>query len=243
MISCSKQTGNCYESTGEIITETRQVPYFNSLKMLDNVDVELISGNENLIEVTAGKNIINNIIVEVVDSEVHQDTVLMSSKQLKISNINECNWLRSYDKPIKVKICCRNIMNIEYRSNGDLDCIDPIEKDTFAINVYEGSGIINLHLISKLSYLNFHYGTADLNVKGSSMVNYLYQASFGKVDAREFITNFNYLENRSSNDCYVNAKVYLGATINSIGNVYYTGNPLGKSLIKNGSGNFFPIVE
>ena len=28
-----------------------------------------------------------------------------------------------------------------------------------------------------------------------------------------------------TNDCYVNADKYLDATIRSIGNIYYTGNP------------------
>lgn len=242
LTSCNKDKGNCFDSTGKIITETRQTAFFNSIKMMDNVDVELVSGNIGHIEVTAGENIIVNIISEVIDAEYMQDSVPIRTKQLVIKNINSCNWSRSYDNPIKVRVNIgRNLKNIEYRSIGDLTCLNSIESDTFLINIFEGSGIINLQLNCKTSFLNYHYGTADLNVKGTSLVNYLYQASYGPVNAKELITNFNYLENKGSNNCYVNARIFLGATISSIGNVYYAGNPSDKSLVKNGSGNFYVI--
>lgn len=238
--SCNKDNGNCFNSTGTIITESREISDFQSLKMLDNVDVELSSGNENIIEVTAGENIIQNIKAEVIDAVVLQDSIPISTRQLVIQNLNQCNWLRSYDNPIKVKITYKSeIDHIEYRSIGDLTCLNPISSDTFSINIFEGAGIISLDLNCRLSFLNYHYGTADLNVKGSSLVNYIYQASYGPVNASELFTDFNYLENRGSNNCYVYARLFLGATISSIGNVYYTGNPDELSLAKNGSGSFY----
>jgi hypothetical protein len=240
--SCKKENGNCFNSTGSIVTEIREISDFNSLKMLDNVDVELFSGDENKIEVTAGENIIHNITAEVIEAEVLQDSVPIITRQLVIKNLNACNWLRSYDNPIKVKITYKFSLDIiEYRSIGDLTCLNTIDSDTFSINIFEGAGIVSLDLNCRLSFLNFHYGTADLNVKGTSMVNYIYQASYGPVNATEFKTDFNYLENRGSNNCFVFARLFLGATISSIGNVYYTGNPEEVSLAKNGSGSFYEI--
>jgi hypothetical protein len=240
--SCTKDGGNCFESTGKIVTENRQLPYFNSLKMLDNVDVELISGDENMIEVTAGENIINNIYAQVLDVEIKRDSMLKMTKQLVVQNLNQCNWLRSYDKPIKVKITYANSMNnIEYRSVGDLICLNSIKSDTFYINIYEGSGKISLDLQSLHSHLYYFFGTADLIVKGRSFVNYLHQASYGPIHASELITDFNYLENRGSNDCYVHAYTFLGATVSSVGNIYYAGNPAEKELKKKGTGNFYEL--
>ncbi|NOU48102.1 MAG: hypothetical protein HOO86_13720 [Bacteroidales bacterium] len=242
LVSCKKEGGNCIESTGKIVTEQRQIPYFNSLKMLDNVDVELISGDENKIEVTAGENIIDNIFTQVVDIDIKRDSVSKMIKQLVIQNVNQCNWLRSYDKPIKVKITyANNINNIEYRSIGDLICLNTIKSDTFYIDIFEGSGKINLELQCLHSHLHYFFGTADLIVKGRSYVNYLHQASYGPIHASELITDFNYLENRGSNDCYVHASIYLGATISSVGNIYYSGNPAEKELKKIGSGNFYEL--
>ena len=240
--SCNKlETSTCFIPAGAIITETRELSSFNSIKMLDNVDVEYVDGDEIFVEVTAGGNLIKGIDLQVENSQILIDSVPVSIRQLVIRNLNTCNWTRSFDLPYKVRICLPGLKNIEYRSIGDFFCSTPITSDTFSINMYEGSGTVNLDLQSKLTFLNFHYGTADMVVKGFSEINYIYQASYGPVLADDFMTNFTYLENRGSNNCYVNTRVFLGATISSIGNVYYSGNPQGNSLIKNGSGSFFQV--
>lgn len=210
---CSKSPGDCFTSTGDVITVERSIESYTGILMRDNIDVELIKSNAPKVEVTAGEHIIDNIITEVIDSE------------LIIKNQNACNFVRSFDKPIKVKVYFQELDSLEYRSNGNLVCLNPIEIDTFKIDVYEGAGRIELDLKTAVSYLNFHYGTAELIVSGFSQVNYIYQASYGPVDARNLVTSFNYLENNSTNNCYVQANIALGATISSIGNVYYWGNP------------------
>ena len=137
LLSCNKKNGNCFDSTGSIITETREIPEFTSLKMLDNVDVEIDTGDVNRIEVTSGEHIIKNIITSVIDAVVLQDSVPVMTKQLVIQNLNQCNWLRSYDKPIKVKIWVNTkLKSIEYRSIGDLTCLNTITSDTFSINIF-----------------------------------------------------------------------------------------------------------
>ncbi|MDY0075677.1 MAG: DUF2807 domain-containing protein [Bacteroidales bacterium] len=219
---CSKSPGDCFTSTGKAITEQRSIANFTGILMLDNVDVELIKGNSPKVEVTAGEHIIDNIITEVIDSE------------LQIKNLNNCNFVRSFDKPIKVKVYFQQIDSLEYRSIGNLVCQNPITTDTFRIDVYEGAGRLDFELNTAVSYLNFHYGTAELIVSGFSQVNYIYQASYGPLDARDLKTGFNYLENKSTNNCFVQAEVVLGVTISSIGNVYYWGNP---QIDLNGSGS------
>lgn len=210
---CSKSPGDCFTSTGDVITEDRLTENFTGILMLDNVDVELIKSSSPKIEVTAGEHIIDNIITEVIDSE------------LTIKNQNSCNFVRSFDKPISVKVYFQQLDSIEYRSVGNLNCINPIESDTFKIDIHEGAGRIELELNTSISHLNFHYGTAELLVSGFSQVNYIYQASYGLIDARNLETSFNYLENNSTNNCFVQANIVLGATISSIGNVYYWGDP------------------
>lgn len=211
---CSKSPGDCFTSTGEVIISERSIPGFKGILMLDNIDVELIKSNSSKVEVTAGEHIIDNILTDVIDSE------------LIIKNQNACNFVRSFDKPIKVKVYFQELDSIEYRSIGNLICQDPISNaDSFKIDIYEGAGHIELELNTSISHLNFHYGTAELVVSGFSQVNYIYQASYGLIDARNLETSFNYLENNSTNNCFVQANIVLGATISSIGNVYYWGNP------------------
>ncbi|MFA5417711.1 MAG: DUF2807 domain-containing protein [Bacteroidales bacterium] len=242
LFSCKKEPGDCFVSTGKIMSQSRQISDFTELKMMDNVDVELFSSDDNRIEVTAGENIIDNIVTKVIDKEIMQDTLMIKSKLLVIENLSECNWLRSYNDPIKVKVFYNTKLKaIEYRSIGNLNCGNTIRSDTFFIDIKEGAGSIHLKLDCFQSHLNFYYGTADLTATGVSGLNYVFQASYGPVDARDLLAKFCYIENKSSNNCFVNAETFLGATISSIGDVYYSGNPLGKELNKNGLGNFYEL--
>jgi hypothetical protein len=222
--SCSKSPGDCFTTTGEIITESRQIPTFNSILMEDNVDVELVAGTAPKIEISAGENLLEKIETTVAEG------------QLIIKNNNQCNFVRSYEKPITVKVYFQDIDSIEYRSIGNLTCLDAITNpDTFKIDVFEGAGKIDLLLDNYMTQLNFHYGTATLNASGFSQLTYMYQVSYGPIDARDLLSNFAYLENNSTNSTWVRANTVLEATINSIGDVYYFGDP-GIGLSGGGSG-------
>ncbi len=239
LISCRKSESDCFVNAGKIVTETRQTGPFSSIKILDNVDVELVEGLNGSVEVEAGENLISGIEMAIEDAIVLIDSVPVSTRQLVIRNTTTCNWSRSYEQAFLVKIPVHGLMSIDYRSIGNLHCVSSIRSDTFLINILEWSGDISLKINNKLSYLNFHFGTADLYAEGFSEISYVYQASYGPVHAENLETNFMYLENKGSNYCFVNAKIFLGATISSIGNVYYTGNPQGTSLVNSGSGNFY----
>lgn len=227
--ACSKSPGDCFTTAGETVTDTRAISAFSAIKMLDNVDVELIEGPVPKVEVRAGTNLIDKLQTEVVDSV------------LIISNVASCNFVRSYSQPLVAKVYFQKLDSIEYRSVGDLTCLSKIvNSDSFQINIYEGAGLIQLELQTAVSRLNFHYGTATLEVSGFSQVNYIYQASYGPIIASDLITTYNYLENKSTNSTYVQANVGLGVTISSIGSVYYRGNPA-VSLSKNGSGELIQL--
>ncbi|HEY9113488.1 MAG TPA: hypothetical protein VIN10_02235, partial [Bacteroidales bacterium] len=71
-------------------------------------------------------------------------------------------------------------------------------------------------------YCNLHSGTATIITTGFSGLCFTYSASYGLVNNLGLETDFNYVTNKSSNDMYVNAMVELSATINNIGNIYYT---------------------
>ncbi|HOI31482.1 MAG: DUF2807 domain-containing protein [Bacteroidales bacterium] len=228
---CKKSPGDCFTATGELITETRQLEPFNSIVMLDNIDVELVSGDSPMAEVIAGKNLLEKIETSVVDGE------------LIIKNNNHCNFVRRYDKPLKTRVYFQQIDSIEYRSVGNLICLDTIiNPDTFKIDVFEGAGNINLLINNYRTHLSFHYGTASLTASGYSRLVYIYQVSFGPIDARNLTSGFAYLGNNSTNNTWIRATTVLEATINSIGNVYYFGDPQ-TALSGSGSGGLIRLGD
>jgi hypothetical protein len=90
--SCNKGSDSgCFNSTGDITRENRNIESFNSILLHDNVNLILEKTSSNSIVVEAGSNLISGIITEVNDVGV-----------LEIGNDNNCNWIRSFDSPINV---------------------------------------------------------------------------------------------------------------------------------------------
>jgi hypothetical protein len=248
--SCAKDPFGCFKSTGPITTEVRPFGYYNAVLLMHNIDVTFIQTDDpsnHRIEITAGKNLLKKIRSEseqfilVIPGDSIIPTIVDTLQRMVLSSDNQCNWVRSYEKPIEAKIYYSEIRHIEYRSIGNVIFEDTIRSDNFRIDIFEGSGNIELLLNTDNSFLAFHYGTAELTAKGLSGINYLYQASFGPIHAEELRTEFTYMENRSTNDTYVNAITHLGVTISSIGNVYYRGDPPSIFLNRSGSGQLLPM--
>ncbi len=90
-ISCDKEEAwDCIKSTGEITTETRILENFNKIVLYDNINLWMIQDSTAYIEITAGKNLIPKISIEI------ENGILI------IKNENKYNWLRSYKYSIDV---------------------------------------------------------------------------------------------------------------------------------------------
>jgi len=212
--SCKKtDPTDCFKSTGEDITETRNSGVFNKIVLYDNVNLYLTQAATNTIEVTAGKKVMKKINTSI------------SGGKLIIENNNTCNWVRSFNREVDVFVSVQNLTEIEYRGSGDIISTNTLEGDSLVLNIWEGAGKVDLDINMQRNYIYFHIGTADVYYKGFTHLSYITAASFGPVDAREMSTVYTYMENKGSNNCYVKTTLHLGATISSIGNIYYKGDP------------------
>ncbi|MCF8233391.1 MAG: DUF2807 domain-containing protein [Bacteroidales bacterium] len=221
--SCEENpVGDCFKSTGRIVTEEREGGSFNFIYLNDNVNLILTQDTINSIAVEAGENLIDG-----VETSLHNN-------QLRILNHNSCKWVRSYEHEVNVHVHLKRLDSIEYRSSGDLTSTNALVNDSVLLNIRQGSGSINLKLNVAQSKLYEHYGTADLHISGKSTVTYIYAASYGPFYCSELDSKFTYINNKGTNDCYVRAEVELGASIEYLGNIYYYGNP--ESILKTISG-------
>lgn len=212
--SCSKTDPlDCFKATGDDITENRNSGEFNKIILRDNVNLIITQDTINKITVTAGDKIIDKVITRISDGA------------LNIENNNTCNWVRSFDREIIVNVTVKELTQIEYRGSGDINSSNIIKSDSLVLNVWEGAGKVDLEIDVHRNYIYFHIGTADIFYKGNTHLSYITAASFGPVDAIELNNVFTYISNEGSNNCYVNTNLHLGATITSIGNIYYKGDP------------------
>ncbi len=220
---CNK-SGDCFTNTGPIIKEERRVGDFDSINVQDYVNLILSQDSINKVVVEAGQNIISGITTEVINN------------QLFIDNTLKCNWLRSYSKPINVYISVKNLMKIYYLSSGNITSTNILKSNVLILDIWGGCGSIDLDLGVYQGFFLLHLGTVDITLHGNCTVCSMYQGDFGTFQCKEMKTDFNYITNKGSNDCYVNVNRYLNATIGSIGNIYYTGNPDSVTVHINGAG-------
>ena len=213
--SCDKSpVFDCFTSTGDIEKIQRELNYFHSIHLNDNINLVLNQSDKNKLVLEAGSNLMDKIITEVTG-----DSILI------IRNDNTCNWVRSYDKPINVYLDFKRLENLEYRSIGHITNLDTLRLDSLSIDVREGAGKIELTLRTEKCWANLHYGTADIILRGISKLNSYYQLGAGKIDAREYRSRSVYMQNWGSNDMYIWATDFLDVEIKGLGNVYYKGNP------------------
>ncbi|MCF6341458.1 MAG: DUF2807 domain-containing protein [Bacteroidales bacterium] len=224
--SCEKSSVfDCFKNTGPITSEERKVADFDHILLRHNINLHLRQAAKNRIVVQSGSKLMKKI-----------KTTVNADGQLEIRNDNSCNWVRDYNIPIDLYLDFVQLDAIEYRSTGDVLSEETLFFDTLRIDVLEGSGTIDLDIDAQVLFCELTYGTADIVLKGNSGLCYVYSAGFGRIDNRKLKGKFVYVNNKSSNDMYLQATVELGATIENIGNIYYTGNPPTVFLNKKGEG-------
>ena len=211
--SCGKSGGDCFKSSGETITETRNVTDFNTIILSENTDVILTQDTLNSVTVEAGKNIISGI------------TTTVTNGQLAIGNSNKCNWVRSYDKPLNVYVHVKQLKKLFYLAAGNVTSTDTLRSDTLQIDIGGGCGNITLSIHVTQGYVYEHLGTADVYLNGIAKFNSVSSGDFGLLQLKDLSTDFTFITNYGTNDVYVNVRQYLDARIQSIGNIYYTGHP------------------
>lgn len=229
--SCKKDVGDCFKSTGEITTEFRESGTISNIILHDNINLQLIPSDSTGIELTAGKNLLDKI-----NTDLYGDT-------LELSNTNSCNWVRNFSKEITAKVYVKNFTSLSYRSIGNVNCSDTLYSDSLKINVYEGAGTIDLLSVTPFVKTAIHYGTADILLSGRTQLIQVYSASWGPIDLRDMSTEFAYINNKSSNNIFVNVFGTLSVSISGIGNVYYKGNPTNISLDSSGSGKLLLLED
>jgi hypothetical protein len=225
LFSCKKENKcDCLNSTGDIITEERNLGAFENIILNDDVNLFIRQDTFYSCKVEAGENLLSEIVTEVSDNT------------LKISNNNSCNWVRSFKKKVNISLTFPKLYYIEYNGSGTIVCPDTLFADSIRVDSWDGTGSIQMVINTNMSRFNLHTGPADINISGFSGVNYLYFAGNGKADLSNLQNGYTFITSKSTNDTYINVSKELDAWIDYVGNVYYKGNPYSVKTKYTGSG-------
>ena len=67
LVSCSKSKYDCFKTDGDLVKETRTLSDFAYIEVYNNVNVILTQSSVNSVEIEAGKNLMSEIIAEVIN--------------------------------------------------------------------------------------------------------------------------------------------------------------------------------
>jgi hypothetical protein len=162
-------------------------------------------------------------LIDLVETEV-------SNGVLSITNLNTCNWVRSYDIEINVHVHLKNLDYLDHYGSEEIKCADTLNINNIDIRE-NNSADIYLLMNAREVYARQMSGGGDIYLSGSSEFCYTFGGMFGYIYAQDLISNSVHVDNRSSGEIHVHALSQLGAYIGGEGNVYYRGFPVISSEI------------
>lgn len=228
---CKKENAcDCFKGTGDIIFEERQLPTFSSVYVEDNVNLIFQEDTIQKITVEAGKKLIKNIITE------------MNGSELKIKNINKCNFVRRYDIPVNVYIhYIRNqFYNVKTKGTGTISNSNACTNDSIDLQS-ESSGDINFQMGGQCKTLTHQHGAGDITLTGSCDQVAIFSQGVGYTIADGCNTNYTWVYTNTTGKITVRTSGLLITVINGSGNIYYTGNPSSINNTENSTGRLLRL--
>ena len=215
MVSCSKdQLFGFAKRAGNTVTIDRPVKNnFSKISLNDDVDLVITQGNDYSIKLTGGENLLPDVETKIADST------------LTIANNNTFNWTRSYENKITAYVTLPHLFSLNYMATSTVTNADTLREDSLSVNAAGGSGYINLAVNIGTAKLSITGGSADMNISGKGGVTFMYSDGYGPFHCLDLKTDFLFMHNASSNDCYVNVRHHFEYLISGLGNIYYIGDP------------------
>lgn len=234
-VSCKKATDRqCLKSTGD--EETMLILLnedFDTLDLYDGIVYNLVQDTINELEISGGKN-----LIPFVSSNI-------SNNKLIIRNENNCNFLRSLNKKIRVNIHYKDLSYINFKGSESLESSNVINTNSLRIRIRDNAGSVNLNVSVGYLETSIVTGYGDYNLSGSAQTAYLNCNSNGFCDARALTTSQNLIvRSNTQGNMYINAgQVNLEATILQAGNIKYTGTPITKDVNISGEGQLIDLED
>lgn len=203
----------CLGSAGPRASQERVVADFTEVTLQDNIDLLLIQGDTEKIEISAAENILPNI-----------QTVIINGV-LTISNSADCRWMRSPDEKIEVRLHFKDLSLITYEGSGNITNMDTLRLTSLRINSETGAGNIELTVDNQSTGAIILKENAGMTLHGRTGYCETYCNARGLLNLEDLAVEKMYMIYSGLADTHVQVSEELDATIRYKGNVYYRGDP------------------
>ena len=218
-ISCnSEDSGDCFQTAGEIIQQEFEVSNFSKILIQQKVALIITEGPIQKVVIETGKNLLPDIDVKVVD------------EQIIVTNYNECNFFRDYGIT-KVYITSPNITEI--RNASELNVISEgilTYPSLYLRSTGEGHNFLSVgdwHLnINNNNTTILSNGISNYYLKGkTNTLRIILADGDTRFEGKDFIAKKVSVQNVSSNDILVYPTESLTGSIHSTGDVISFNKP------------------
>jgi hypothetical protein len=219
----------CLVSVGNIQKQARTLGFFDKMIVEDNISVELIEGEAVWVE--TGENLLPLI-----------ETTLQADCTLVLSNKAKCNWLRSYQTPIRVYVGAKNLGAIRWESYGNLEAKNQVQLGHLQIDVLNVNPTFKLDVNAAGLYIFSNLGAA-MDFSGKTNFFSVFTMGYGKINALALQAQNVSIRHQGQNDIWVNASQSLEATLESSGNLFYkSATNISKNIQLRATGKAFSVL-
>ena len=232
VFSCKKpENRTCWKFAG---TETiKEIPLesFQILDLKEHIEFVLIQDSLDKVVLKGGKNLLNLIEVNV------------ESGTLSMSNKNRCGFLRNAKKGVVAEIHFTKLINIRFVGTEPLRSQGTIYTDYFTFYSRDGAGDVVLDLNAIEINAEANHGWCNFTLTGTTQKARICAKSNSYCDVSGLtVTDSLYVASETVGDIKVNANnLTIYGYITESGNILYKGNPLGISVLLNGTGAVKPL--
>ena len=196
------------KGSGIIISEERDLPFFNSISMNTAGLVNTSSGDEQYVEISVDDNVMEYLSVYVRNEVL----VIEIINNVSLSDVN-----------LTVDVVMTDLKSLTTNSAGSIVGLNTFEEDRINLTI-NSAGSISLDL--KVDELNSMINSAgSLILSGKAIHHNAILSSAGHLLAFDLDTDTTMIILNSAGNASVTVTKLLEVTINSVGCVYYKGHP------------------
>ncbi|MEQ8417729.1 MAG: DUF2807 domain-containing protein [Imperialibacter sp.] len=213
----------CFEKYGREIVEEIELKKFTSLEIMDDIEVELVSGAFQQVVLTTYEELLPNVVFTEID------------QGYQVENATTCLWNSHYKSP-KLTISSPDLNFIVHRSTSPMYSKDTIQLNRLWLAIHLSYTEINL-TIKTGGFVLRNYGKSNVKISGTSDYADLFvNQQVSLVDCSQLKAKVVVVEHEGLNEMKVFPTDTLRGTMSGYGNLIYFNEPKALSVEQTGTG-------
>lgn len=227
-LACHKSEGRrCWKSFGDQTSLEISIDSVQRMVLNSGLTYVMHQSDERKVEIIGGGNMVK--LVEVITDNY----------QLEISNQSYCNFLRDFDKKVKVHIYYPRFTDVYAEISDSIIFVDTITGNLMQLEMRESGGVATITADLNDLRIIVSAGPGHFVAKGFAKYATLKTQGQGYGDALNLKSNFIFGYQNSRAPLRLNLEgAEANILIDGAGNIEYVGTPKSIMLDENGAGKF-----